>query len=244
MPEGASRLAHAGKQALKTALVEGPGTEIPQTAIERFAGGQEIGTPEAFDEYALAGAKGAIGGGAIGGGLGLVAPRETTLPAPAITGAEPEGVAAPAIGSPTPQPGLQGRRAFAEVQDEPSPARGEGEEGDVGLADLDGEQQRHMVSIGAQGPLTAAAAAGGLPSSTPASATPGATTGRRSVMTSDAGSQVQDEPATERPSRRSRRSRAPLSPLGAEMAERARSDIAREQVRTAELRAAGRSGGP
>ena len=111
VPEGASRVAHAGKQAVKTALVEGPGTEIPQTAIERFAGGQELGTPEALDEYAVAGAKGAVGGGAIGGGLGLIAPR-TILPAPATgdetvasaatdqVGAQPSAPSAPSVAPP------------------------------------------------------------------------------------------------------------------------------------------------
>ncbi len=112
VPEGSNRLAHAGKQALKTALVEGPGTEIPQTAIERFAGGQELGTPEALDEYGVAGARGAVGGGAIGGGLGLVAPREqaqepTTLPAPA-TGAAPQGDAGATPGA-SPPPNREGR---------------------------------------------------------------------------------------------------------------------------------------
>lgn len=92
IPEGVGRLRHAGQQALKTALIEGPLTEVPQTVIERYAGGQEIGTPEAFDEYAVAGAKGAAGGGAIGGGFGLVAPRvaeQAPQERPPAPGAEP-----------------------------------------------------------------------------------------------------------------------------------------------------------
>lgn len=124
IPDGTSRLAHAGKQGLKTALVEGPGTEIPQTAVERYAGGQEIGTQEAFDEYALAGVKGAIGGGAIGGGLGLVAPREQALPAE--TGGKVDGrtpsAAAPAPGA-------------------------DGEMDEVGIQDINPAAQRHMQDI-------------------------------------------------------------------------------------------------
>jgi predicted RNA methylase len=206
VPQGAGRLAHAGKEALKTAVIEGPGTEIPQTAIERFAGGQDVTSPDAFEEYGMAGVKGAVGGGAIGGGLGLVAPRENTLPAPA-TGSGVVPSATPGA-SPTPQP---------------SPSRGEGEEGaapEVGLADLDPEQSRHMEAIGGQGPLTAAAAAGGLPSSTPASVTAVSDTAAPTPLPS-------------------RRSRGRLSPLGAQQAERARADIAAEQVRTAELAARG-----
>ena len=95
IPAGASRLKHISKEALKTAAIEGPLTEVPQTVIERYTGGQEVGTPEALSEYALAGGKGALGGGVIGGALGAVAPREQVAPA------VPPGVVPP----PAPTPG-------------------------------------------------------------------------------------------------------------------------------------------
>jgi hypothetical protein len=98
LPEGASRLAHAGKEAIKTGLTEGPLTEVPQTAIERFAGGEALTGDEALQDYALSGVKGTIGGVAIGGSAALFAPREQKpgLPPPPGAGdGGSEGVAPP-----------------------------------------------------------------------------------------------------------------------------------------------------
>ena len=128
-----------------------------------------------------------------------------SLLAPRAAGAVGGTAAGTAAGVPPPNPPPSDRGG-----QEGAPGATEATEG-VGLADLDPEQQRHMLGTGAHGTLTAAAAAGGLPA--PANQSTPAEPGRRS--------------------------RGELSPLGAQEAERARADIAAEQVRTAELAARG-----
>ena len=61
-----------GKQAARGGLEETI-TEIPQTALERFGAYKPLTTPEALDEYGVAGAKAFLGGGAVRGGLSAVA---------------------------------------------------------------------------------------------------------------------------------------------------------------------------
>ena len=48
-------------------------TEIPQTALERVGAFKDIASPEAFDEYGVAGVKAFIGGGAVRSGLSAFA---------------------------------------------------------------------------------------------------------------------------------------------------------------------------
>lgn len=77
LPEGAglgARALYALKEGAKGAAIEGPLTEVPQTYLERFGGGQEMFTPEGNEEAALSGALGAIGGGALRGGGSFIAP--------------------------------------------------------------------------------------------------------------------------------------------------------------------------
>lgn len=56
----------AAKKGLQTGLIEGPLTEIPQTAMERWAQFKDVGGAEALDEYGVAGVKGFAGGAGIG----------------------------------------------------------------------------------------------------------------------------------------------------------------------------------
>ena len=61
-----------GKQAARGGLEETI-TEIPQTALERFGAYKPLTSPEAVDEYGVAGAKAFLGGAAVRGGLSAVA---------------------------------------------------------------------------------------------------------------------------------------------------------------------------
>ncbi|MGQ0592387.1 MAG: hypothetical protein ACT4QB_06970, partial [Gammaproteobacteria bacterium] len=157
VPEGANRLTHAAKQALKIGIIEGPVTEIPQTIIERGAGGKEVATPEALDEYGVAGAKGFLGGGAIKGALTLAAPRAEGQPNPAAAG-DPNASAPPGAPGAPPAPPSQG---------------GEQAGGEVGLGDLDQAQRRHLRDILGEGlpapglPPPAPPSQGGGPASPP-----------------------------------------------------------------------------
>ena len=74
---GTSLFRYAGREFVRGALVEGPLTEVPQTALERVGTYDELTTPEAFEEYGLAGIKGAAGGGVIRGGLAFLRPDQT-----------------------------------------------------------------------------------------------------------------------------------------------------------------------
>jgi hypothetical protein len=85
-----------GKQALRGGLEETI-TEIPQTALERFGAYKPLTTPEALDEYGVAGAKAFLGGGAVRGGLsglagqrGLAEESDLTAPQDTITRPQPE----------------------------------------------------------------------------------------------------------------------------------------------------------
>jgi hypothetical protein len=84
------------KQALRGGLEETI-TEIPQTALERFGAYKPLTTPEALDEYGVAGAKAFLGGGAVRGGLsavagqrGLAEESDLTSPEDTITRPRPE----------------------------------------------------------------------------------------------------------------------------------------------------------
>jgi hypothetical protein len=65
--KGAGR--YGAEQVVKQGIIEGPLTEVPQTALERWGAYKDVTSPEAYDEYAVAGAKGFAGGGVIGGGI-------------------------------------------------------------------------------------------------------------------------------------------------------------------------------
>jgi hypothetical protein len=84
------------KQAARGGLEETI-TEIPQTALERFGAYKPLTTPEALDEYGVAGAKAFLGGGAVRGGLsavagqrGLAEESDLTAPQDTITRPRPE----------------------------------------------------------------------------------------------------------------------------------------------------------
>ena len=77
-----SRAAHVGKQALKGAGTEA-GTEYAQTALEQLGGNQDLSTEEAQAEREVSAALGAIGGGAIGGGISAFDKRAGEVPPPA-----------------------------------------------------------------------------------------------------------------------------------------------------------------
>src|SRR5574343_1515320 len=77
-----SRAAHVGKQALKGAGTEA-GTEYAQTALEQLGGNQDLSTEEAQAEREVSAALGAIGGGAIGGGISAFDKRAGEVPLPA-----------------------------------------------------------------------------------------------------------------------------------------------------------------
>jgi N12 class adenine-specific DNA methylase len=169
-------------------------------------------------------------------GPSLLAPRAAGA-APGQVGAQPSAPSAPSAVSPV------------------SPVSPPFDPAEVGLGDLDPEQQRHMSAIGAHDALAAKQIAqqgyvgfrsqeaagefqllhpdykwqkygsGEIRFFPPEQPAPGAPTG------------VGVPPTDPKPA--SRRSRAPLSPLGAREADRARADIAAEQVRTAELAARG-----
>lgn len=89
--EGVSRPLHMLKQGAIGALVEGPLTEAPQTAIERLAGGAPLANEEAMADYIISAAKGAAGGGVVTGALSGLATREQP---PAPTEAPPEAIPA------------------------------------------------------------------------------------------------------------------------------------------------------
>lgn len=89
--EGVSRPLHMLKQGAIGALVEGPLTEAPQTAIERLAGGAPLANEEAMADYIISAAKGAAGGGVVTAALSGLAKREQP---PAPTEAPPEAVPA------------------------------------------------------------------------------------------------------------------------------------------------------
>lgn len=59
------RLRGAGRDLLVQGGVESV-TEVPQSAIERFGAYKDLGSAEAFDEYAIGAAKGFVGGAALG----------------------------------------------------------------------------------------------------------------------------------------------------------------------------------
>jgi len=69
LAETAEGIAKEGffKSVGKGALTEGPLTEGPQTAMERWGAEKPLNTGEAWDEYAVASAKAAAGGGAMTG---------------------------------------------------------------------------------------------------------------------------------------------------------------------------------
>jgi len=77
-----SRAAHIGKQALKGAGTEA-GTEYAQSALEQLGGNQDLSTEEAQAEREVSAALGAIGGGAVGGGVSAFDKRAEELPPPA-----------------------------------------------------------------------------------------------------------------------------------------------------------------
>lgn len=54
-----------GMGALRGAAVEGPLTEVPQSAIERFGAYKDMTSDEALNEYLIGAFKGAVGGGAM-----------------------------------------------------------------------------------------------------------------------------------------------------------------------------------
>jgi|GEM_PF-3075655 len=54
-----------GREAVVQAAVEGPLTEVPQSAIERFGAGKSLTDEEAQTEYGLGAAFGALGGGVV-----------------------------------------------------------------------------------------------------------------------------------------------------------------------------------
>jgi hypothetical protein len=93
--EGVSRPLHMLKQGTLGALIEGPGTEFPQTAIERLAGGAPLANEEAIADYIVSSAKGAVGGGVITGGIAGFAKREQ--PAAATPEAPPAATEAPPV---------------------------------------------------------------------------------------------------------------------------------------------------
>jgi hypothetical protein len=76
---GQSFLGYVGRQAIKGGITEGPLTEIPQTALERFGAYKDTLSDEAFNEYGVAGAKGFAGGAVFSGGLAAVRPRGADL---------------------------------------------------------------------------------------------------------------------------------------------------------------------
>ena len=61
----AGRLRGAGRDLLVQGGIESA-TEVPQSAIERFGAYKDLGSAEAFDEYAIGAAKGFVGGAALG----------------------------------------------------------------------------------------------------------------------------------------------------------------------------------
>ena len=80
---GKSYAANLGKQGLRGAIEE-TATELPQTALERVGAYKPVTGEEAENEYAVAGAKAFLGGGAIRGGAAAFAgtrePTVTVLP--------------------------------------------------------------------------------------------------------------------------------------------------------------------
>jgi len=78
----ASRIGSIATGALRTGAVEGPLTELPQTVLERWAARQPLTDQQALDEYTIATAKGAAGGGVVGGVAGTLAPLEAKQTTP------------------------------------------------------------------------------------------------------------------------------------------------------------------
>lgn len=92
IPQGMTRPGFMAQEALKGALIEGPVTEVPQTVLERLGGGKDIASNEALNEYGIAGAMGALGGGVVSGGIGGLAPYappQQDQTQPAITPDQP-----------------------------------------------------------------------------------------------------------------------------------------------------------
>jgi hypothetical protein len=97
--EGQSFLGYVGRQAVKGGITEGPLTEIPQTALERFGAYKDTLSDEAFTEYGVAGAKGFAGGAVFSGGLAAVRPRGADLlQGQPLQDTEAEQPAAPPLG--------------------------------------------------------------------------------------------------------------------------------------------------
>lgn len=101
--EGVSRPLHMLKRGALGALIEGPGTEFPQTAIERLAGGAPLANEEAIADYIISSAKGAAGGGVISAGLAGLSPRAKQEVAPEVTPEAPPVAEAP-TGPAVPEP--------------------------------------------------------------------------------------------------------------------------------------------
>jgi hypothetical protein len=94
LQEGASRLAHVGKQALKGAGAEAA-TEYAQTGLEQYGGNEDLTTDQAANERNVSAALGGIGGGMMRGGISAFDQRQTNLVPPAqeqpVVPEEPKG---------------------------------------------------------------------------------------------------------------------------------------------------------
>lgn len=71
IPGATTRLGGAAVAGLGGAVVEG-GTEAAQTVLERLGAGQEVGSPEGIKDIINSAGLGAIGGGGIGAGTGIL----------------------------------------------------------------------------------------------------------------------------------------------------------------------------
>jgi hypothetical protein len=76
--EGASRLVHVGKQALKGAGTEAA-TEYAQTGLEQYGGNEDLTTDQAANERNVSAALGGIGGGVMRGGISAFDQRQPSL---------------------------------------------------------------------------------------------------------------------------------------------------------------------
>lgn len=123
---GETTWGYAGRQAMKTGLVEGPFTEIPQTALERYGAYKDLTSEEALNEYGVAGVKGYVGGVAVGGAMSPFSllpesnpsPKPDIPPAPAPAGQQ-MGLFTPEETPPTPGAvAPTGAPAFADAQAE------------------------------------------------------------------------------------------------------------------------------
>jgi hypothetical protein len=98
LQEGASRLAHVGKQALKGAGAES-GTEYLQTGLEQYGGNEDLTTDQAANERNVSAALGGIGGGMMRGGISAFDQRQTNVVTPEQEQAEvPKGPLSRAAG--------------------------------------------------------------------------------------------------------------------------------------------------